>query len=170
MGRALEPIMLYDPKGSTARRNVDGRFDPRRALILDDLVIAALQPLDVLQIGCRGQVLDGDYRTAAVRELGSLQEAVSVIAQHQFDAIVLSSGVADSWPTAAYEELARLAGRTPLVVQTEHVGPMASLKRRHDRKQDVIVSTTKPSLLARFILAAILRSRALADDPGAQIA
>lgn len=169
-GHALEPMMLYHIEDSTARRSVDGRFDARRASILDDLVIEALQPLDVLQIGCRGQVLAGDYGTAAVRNVGSLQEAVSAIAQHQFDAIVLGSSVADAWPTAAYERIAALAGRTPVVVQTDYVAPMASLKQRHDREQDIIVATTSPSLLARLMLAGILRSRALAEDPGAHIA
>ena len=162
--------MLYSFEESTGGRSVDKRFEPRRASIHDDLVIEALQPLDILQIGCRGEVLDGDYGTAAVRRSGSLQEAVSVIAQHEFDAIVLGSGIADAWPTAAYEQIADLAGRTPIVVQTEHVGPMASVKKRHVREQDVIVSTPKASLLARLILAAILQSRALAEDPGAQIA
>ena len=115
-------MMLYSFEESTAGRSVDRRFEPRRASIHDDLVIEALQPLDILQIGCRGEVLDGDYGTAAVRRTGSLQEAVSVIAQHEFDAIVLGSGIADAWPTAAYEQIADLAGRTPIVVQTEHVG------------------------------------------------
>jgi hypothetical protein len=163
-------MMLYDFKASTVGRSVDRRFEPRRASIHDDLVIEALQPSQILQIGCRGEVLDGGDGIAAVRRIGSLQEAVSVIAQHEFDAIVLGSGIADAWPTAAYEQIADLAGRTPIVVQTDYLAPMASLKKRHVREQDVIVSTTKPSLLARLILAAILRSRALAEDPGAQIA
>jgi hypothetical protein len=167
-GRAVESIMLYHIEESTARRSVNGRFDPRSGRILDDLVIEALQPLDVLQIGCRGQLLGDEYATAVVRELGSLEEAVSVIAQHQFDAIVLGSGVADAWPTAAYDQVAKLAGPTPVVVHTEHVGPMANLKQRHERQQDVIVATAKPSLLARLILAAILRRRALAQEPSAQ--
>jgi hypothetical protein len=168
-GTCLEPMMLYHIEDSTARRSVEGRIDSRRAAIRDDLVIEALQPLDVLQIGCRGQVLDGDHGTAAVRKVGSLQEAISVIAQHEFDVIVLGSGVADAWPTAAYDQIATLAGRTPVVVQTDYVAPMASLKQRHDREHDIIVATTKPSLLARLMLAAILRSRAFAEDPGAQI-
>ena len=163
-------MMLYSVEESTAGRSVDRRFEPRRASIHDDLVIEALQPSHILEIGCRGEVLDGGDGIAAVRRIGSLQEAVSVIAQHEFDAIVLGSGIADAWPTAAYEQIADLAGRTPIVVQTDYLAPMASLKKRHVREQDVIVSTTKPSLLARLILAAILRSRALAEDPGAQIA
>lgn len=162
-------MMLYQIEGSTAQRSVEKPFDPRRA-ILDDLVIEALQPLDVLQIGRRGQPLDGDYETVAVRNAESLQEALSIIAQKEFDAIVLGSSVADAWPTAAYEQIAKLAGGTPVVVETEHVRPMANLKQRHDREQDIIVATTKPSLLPRLLLATVLRNRALAEDPGAQIA
>ena len=162
--------MLYDLKESKAGPSVDRRFKPRRASILDDLVLEALQPLDILQVGYRGEVLDGDDGIPASRRTGSLQEAVSVITQHELDAIVLRSGIADAWPTVAYEHIANLAGRTPIVVQTDYVAPMASLKQRHHREQDVIVSTTKPSLLARLILATILRSRALAEDPGAQSA
>lgn len=160
--------MLYQI--DVARPRADGRFGPRRAWIVDDLVIQALQPLDVLQIGCLGQVLDGHHGTAPVRKVTSLQEAVSVIAEHEFDAIVLGGSVADAWPTAVYEQIAALAGQTPVVVQTDYVPPMANLKKRHDREQDIIVATTSPSLLARLLLAAILRSRAIADDRGAQIA
>jgi hypothetical protein len=90
--------------------------------------------------------------------------------QHEFDAIVLGPSIADAWPTAAYEKIAELAGRTPVVVQTEHVTPMVSLKQRHDREEDIIVATTSPSLLTHLTLAAILRSRALAEGSGAQIA
>ena len=160
--------MLFDLKESTAGPSVDRRFEPRRAPILDDLVIEALQPLDILQIGYGGEVLNDDDGIPAGRRAGSLQEAVSVMAQHQLDAIVLGSGIADAWPTAAYEQIAGLAGRTPIVVRTDHLAPMASLKQRHLREQDVIVSSTKPSLLTRLILVAILRSRALAEDPGAR--
>jgi hypothetical protein len=163
-------MMLYHIEDSTPRRSVDGRPYPRRTSILDDLVIEALQPLDVLQIGCRGQVLDGDHGTAAVCKAGSLQEAISIMTQHEFDAIVLGPSIADAWPTAAYEKIAELAGRTPVVVQTEHVTPMVSLKQRHDREEDIIVATTSPSLLTHLTLAAILRSRALAEGSGAQIA
>ena len=168
-GPALGWIMLCHVEGSIARRRVDGRSDPRRASILDDLVIEALQPLAILQIGFQGQVLDGGYGAAAVRKVGSLHDAVSAIAQHEFDAIVLGSGVADAWPTVAYEQIAKLAGATPVLVQADFVGPMAGIKQRQDREQDVIVATVKSSLLARLILAVVLRSRALAEEPGTQI-
>jgi len=44
---------------SIARRDIGGQSDPRRALILDDLVIEALQPVRVLQVGVPGQLLQG---------------------------------------------------------------------------------------------------------------
>ena len=160
--------MLYHSDGAIARRQVGGRPDPRRASIFDDLVIEALQPVDILQIGISGQRLERGLG-AAVRRTGSLREAVTAIAQHEFDAIILGSGLADAWPTAAYERIAELAGSTPVLVQADAIGPMASIKQRQGREQDVIVATEKPSLLTRLILAAILRSRALAEEPGIQI-
>jgi len=160
--------MLYALDGAIARRQVGRRLDPRRTSILDDLVIEALQPLNLLQIGISEHLLELGLR-AAVRKVGSLREAVSTMAQQEFDAILLGSGLADAWPTAAYERIAELAGSTPVLVQADAIGPMASIKQRQGREQDVIVATEKPSLLTRLILAAILRSRALAEEPGTQI-
>ena len=161
--------MLCHFDQSIARRRVDGRSDRRRASILDDLVIEALQPLDILQIGVQGQVLDDRCGAAAVRKVRSLSEAVSAIAQHEFDAIVLGSDVADAWPTAAYEQIARLAGPTSILVQADFVGPMTTIKQRQHREQDVVVATVSPSLLRRLALSAILRNRALTEKPGTQI-
>jgi DNA-binding NarL/FixJ family response regulator len=161
--------MLFHLDGSTPRGCVGERSCPRRAPILDDLVIEALRPLEVLQIGRRGQVLEGDCGAAAVRQARSLHEAVGILAEHEFDAIVLGAGLADAWPTAAYEQIAKLAGRTPVLVQTDYIGPLISLKQQQARDQDIVVSTANPSLLARLILAAVLRRRALAEEPGAQI-
>lgn len=151
-----------------AGRQVGGPPEPRPTPISDDLVIEALQPLDILQIGMPEQLL-GRRLEAAVRKLGSLHEAVIAIAQHEFDAIVLGSSVTDAWPTAAYEQIARLAGPTPILVQADVTGLMAVIKQREDRERDVVVATSKPSLLARLMLAAILQSRALAGEPGTQI-
>ncbi len=152
--------------GSIAARRVDQRSDPRRTSILDDLVIEALRPMAVLQFGFPGQVLEG---AAAVRKVDSLQEAVSALAREEFDAIVLGSGVADAWPTAAYERIAEVAGSTPVLVQADFVGAMAGVKRRQAREQDVIVTRAKPCLLTRLILSAILRKRAIAEEPGTDI-
>ena len=160
--------MLCHFEGSIAKRGFGRQSVPQRALVLDDLVIEALQPLHLLQIGVPGQLLEGDYG-AAVRKVKSLDDAIGALAQHDFDAIVLGSSVADAWPTAAYEQIATLAGSTPVLVQVDSVGPMAGIKQRHDRKQDLIVATDTPSLLGRLVLSVILQSRALAEVPGTQI-
>ena len=160
--------MLYHLDEAIARRQVGGRPEPRRASMFDDLVIEALQPVDILQIGMPGQLLERSLG-AVVRRTGSLHEALSAMAEHEFDAILLGSGLADAWPTAAYERIAEVAGSRPVLVQVDAIWPMASIKQRQGREQDVIVATEKPSLLTRLILAAILRSRALAEEPGTQI-
>ena len=131
-------------------------------------MIEALQPLHVLEIGLPGQLLERGLG-AAVRNVGSLREALRAMAQHEFDAILVGSGLADAWPTAAYERIAELAGSTPVLVQAELVGPMAGIKQRQNRPHDVILAGAKPALLARLILASVLRSRALAEDPETEI-
>jgi hypothetical protein len=135
---------------------------------MDDLVIDALQPLSILQIGVPGQLLEGDCKGVVVRKVRSLDEAVCAVAEHEFDVIVLGSDV-DAWPTAAYEQLAEVAGSTAVLVKTDFVGPMAGIKQRQNREQDVIVATAEPSLLRRLALAAILRRRALAEEPATKI-
>ena len=159
--------MLCDVPRSIA--TIRGSADRRRVPVLDDLVIEALQPLSILQIGVPAQLLDGACGDVAVRRVRSLHEAVGAIAQHEFDAIVLRSGAVDAWPTAAYEQVAMLAGATPIVVQTDFVGPMTSIKQQQDRNQDILVATPKASLLGRLVLTAILRNRALAEEPGTEI-
>jgi hypothetical protein len=143
--------------------------DQRPASIIDELVIDALQPLSILQIGVPRQLLDSDCRGVVVRKVRSLDEAVCAHPQHEFDAIVLGLDVADAWPAAAYEQLAELAGSTAVLVQTDFLGPMVGIKHRQNREQDVIVATAEPSLLRRLALAAILRSRALAEEPATQV-
>jgi hypothetical protein len=77
--------------------------------------------------------------------------------------------VVDAWPTAAYERIAELAVSTVVLVQTDCIGPMAGIKERHKREQDVIVANAEASLVRRLALAAILRSRALAEEPATKI-
>jgi hypothetical protein len=164
VGTCPEVIMLCHFESSIAKRGVGGQSAPRRALILEDLVIEALQPLHILQLGVPGRLLE-----AAVREVRSLDEAIGALARHDFDAIVLGSSVADAWPTAAYDHIAKLAGSTPVLVQADFIGPMTGIKQQHDRKQDIIVASLRPSLLGRLLLSAILRRRALAENRGTQI-
>jgi len=158
--------MLCHFDQSIATHGLGGQSDQRRASILDDLVIEALQPFSILQIGVPGQLLDSDCGGAAVRKVRSLGEAVCAVAQHEFDAIVLGSGVLDVGRQP--EPMAELAGSTPVLVQTDFVGPMAGIKQQQSREQDVIVATAKPSILSRLALTAILRRRALAEEPGTQ--
>jgi hypothetical protein len=142
------------------------RFGPgaRHASILDDLVIRALQPLSILQIGVRGQLLD-EWGEIAVHKARSLDEAACAVARHEFDAVVLGADVGDAWTTAAYERIAELAGPTPVVVQAGFVEPMARIKQQQIRDGDIIVATANPHLLGRLALTAILRRRALAEEP-----
>jgi hypothetical protein len=147
-----------------------GRFGTRGAAISDELLIKALQPLSILQIGRQQPLLDRGGRAVASTNARTLEHGSYLLDRHEFDAIVLGSDIADGWPTVAYERLAEVAGSTPVLVQADVIGPMAVIKQRHDRSQDVIVAATAgPFLLKRLILAAILRSRALAADPGTQI-
>ena len=123
----------------------------------------------LLQIGMTCRLLDNDYGAVVVRSVRSLDEAIGALAQYEFDAIVLGSTAVDAWPTAAYEQIARLAGATPVLVRADFIRPMTVIKRQHDRQQDIIVATAKTSVLGRLALTAILRHRALAEEPGAQI-
>ena len=136
--------------------------------ISDELLIKALQPLRILQIGTQQPLLDSGHRAVASAS-ATLEHGLCLLDRHEFDAIVLGSDIADGWPAVAYERLAEVAGSMPVLVQADVIGPMAVIKQRHDRAQDVIVAATAgPSLLERLILAAILRSRALAADPSTQ--
>ena len=167
-GYHKDMIMLCHVDHSTARHRVGGKPDPRRTSIADDLVIVALQPLRILQIGVPGQLLDG-RGDVAVWRIRSLDEGLGALAKHEFDAIVLGADVVDAWPTAAYERIAELAGATPVVVQADFIEPMASIKQQQLREHDIVVATAKSSLLGRMALTAILRNRALAQEPGTEI-
>ena len=59
--------MLCHFEGSIAKRGVGEQSVPRRALVLDDLVIEALQPFHILQIGVPGQLLDRGYGAGFAR-------------------------------------------------------------------------------------------------------
>jgi hypothetical protein len=150
------------------RCGVDAQPKSWHASILDDLVIRALQPLSILQIGVRGQLLD-KWGEVAVRKARSLDEAVCAVVRHEFDAIVLGAHVGDAWPTAAYERIAELAGPTPVVVQAGFVEPMVRIKQQQIREGDTIAATANPDLLGRLALTAILRSRSLAEEPKTEI-
>jgi DNA-binding NarL/FixJ family response regulator len=138
--------------------------------ISDELLIKALQPLSVLQIGSQRKLLGGCRGQVTVREVRSLDQALGLLAADEFDAIILGPDLADAWPTSVYEHVAKAAGSTPVVVKADPVEPMIMVKRRQDRADDVIVSSAAPPLLLeRMTLAAVLRNRALAASPATQI-
>jgi hypothetical protein len=152
------------------RSSVAGRLNVPKGSISDELLIKALQPLSILQIGLQPQRLGGCRGQVTIREVGSLDQALGLLAADEFDAIILEPDLADAWPTAAYERIAEAAGSTPVVVKADPVEPMIMVKRRWDRAEDVIVSDAAPPLLLeRIILAAVLRNRALAASPATQI-
>jgi DNA-binding NarL/FixJ family response regulator len=152
------------------RSSVAGRLNVPKGSISDELLIKALQPLSILQIGLQPQRLGGCRGQVTIREVGSLDQALGLLAADEFDAIILEPDLADAWPTAAYERVAEAAGSTPVVVKADPVEPMIMVKRRWDRADDVIVSNAAPPLLLeRIILAAVLRNRALAASPATQI-
>jgi hypothetical protein len=152
------------------RSSVAGRLNVPKGSISDELLIKALQPLSILQIGLQPQRLGGGRGQLTVRKVRSLAQALGLLAEEEFDAIILEPDLADAWPTAAYERVAEAAGSTPVVVKADPVEPMIMVKRRWDRADDVIVSNAAPPLLLeRIILAAVLRNRALAASPATQI-
>jgi hypothetical protein len=147
-----------------------GRLSVRNASTSDELLIRALQPMSLLQIGMQHQLL-GRCSGVATREARALDEISRLLEEEDFNAVVLGPDLADAWPTAAYERVAEVAGPIPIIVYTDSVEAMAMVKRRQERSEDVIVATdTKPRLLEHLLLAAILRNRALVASPGARIA
>jgi hypothetical protein len=164
------PRVLTDFRHSISKRESSGPSALPRASILDDLLIETLRPVSLLQIGITWQLPDCEYGAVAVRNVRSLDEAIAALAQDEFDAIILGSALVDAWPTAAYEQITKLAGASPVLVQTDFIGPMADIKQQQDRERDIIVTNVKPSVLGRLALTAILRTRALAEEPGTQIA
>ena len=152
------------------RSSVAGRLNVPKGSISDELLIKALQPLSILQIGLQPQRLGGGRGQLTVRKVRSLEQALGLLAEEEFDAIILEPDLADAWPTAAYERVAEAAGSSPVVVKADPVEPMIMVKRRWDRADDVIVSNAAPPLLLeRIILAAVLRNRALAASPATQL-
>jgi hypothetical protein len=126
--------MLYLIDRPSAHEAIRRRVYPPRARIRDELVLEALQPIAVLELGCPGQMLDRGDWAGAVRSEGSLQTARGLMARDEFDAIVLGSHLEDAWPTVAYDAIATLAGPTPVLVQTDQVEPMVGIKQRHGRE------------------------------------
>jgi hypothetical protein len=145
------------------RTSVAGRLGLPKGSVSDELLIRALQPLSLLQIGMPQELFAGWRGQAVVRIVRSLEHALGLSAGEEFDAIILGPELSDAWPTTAYERLAEAAGSTPVVVAAGQEEPMLTVRQRQDRAHDEIISSAAPSLvLERIVLAAVLRNRAFA--------
>jgi hypothetical protein len=145
------------------RPSVAGRLEVPKGSVSDELLIRALLPLSLLQIGLQQQLFGGCRGQVMVRRVRSLEQALGHLGAEEFDAIVLGPDLPDAWPASAYERLAESADGTPVVVEADSVEPMIMVKRRQDRANDEIISSAAPILmLERITLAAVLRHRTLA--------
>ena len=145
------------------RTSVAGRLEVPKGSVSDELLIRALQPLSLVQIGLQQQLFAGFRDQVKVRRIRSLEQALDLLAAEEFDAIVLGPDLPDAWPTTAYERLAESADTTPVVVEADSVAPMITVKQRQNRTDDTIVSSAAPILVVeRITLAAVLRHRTLA--------
>ena len=153
---------LHDHQ-SLGRTSVAGRSEVPKGSVSDELLVRALQPLSLLQIGLQQRLFPGFRGQVRVCRIRSLEQALDFLAAEEFDAIVLGPDVPDAWRTSAYERLAESAGSTPVVVEADSVKPMITVKQRQDRADDTIVSSAAPILVVeRIILAAVIRHRTLA--------
>ena len=139
------------------------RPDAPHGSVADEFLIRALQPLSLLQIGLQQQLWGGCPGQVVVRRVRALEQAVRLLAEEEFDAIILGPDLSDAWPTSAYESLTEAADSIPVVVKADPVEPMIVAKQRQDRADDMIVSSAVPiRVLERITLAAVLRHRAIA--------
>jgi hypothetical protein len=144
------------------RHSVAGRLEVWNGSVSDELLIRALQPLSLLQIGIPQQLFSG-CRGVVARIVRSLDHALGLLAGEEFDAVILGPELTDAWPTTAYERLAEAAGSTPVVVAAGQEERMLTVRQRQDRAHDEIISSAAPSrVLERIVLAAVLRNRAFA--------
>jgi hypothetical protein len=132
------------------------------------MLVGALCPLSILQIGS-GRLFRDPDEGVLVADEGSLGGALNILNDKDFDTIVLGRGLRDAWPPTAYERLAEIAGSTPIVAWTDSVEQLTRLKVQHGRMQDLIVAAAaSSSVVEQLTLAATIRRRALAAEPGLQ--
>jgi hypothetical protein len=149
--------------------SVAGQLEVPSGSVSDELLIRALRPVSLLQIGVQQELFSGCRGEVSVRIVRSLEHAFAMLAVEEFDVIILGPELTDAWPTTAYERLAGAVGCTPVVVAAEQAEPIQMVRRRQDRANDEIISSPAPTVvLERIALAAVLRNRALAAL-GAQI-
>jgi DNA-binding NtrC family response regulator len=154
------PALLHHQRSAAS---VAGRLKLPSGSISDELLIRALQPVSILQIGVQQELFSSCRGKVAVRIVRSLEHALCLLASEEFHVIVLGPELTDAWPTAAYEDLAAAVGSIPVVVAAEQAGPIQMVRQRQDRAYDEIISSAAPAeVLERIVLAAVLRNRALA--------
>ena len=135
-----------------------------------EMLVGALRPLTILQIGSGERLFYGANEGVVVVTKGSLAEALATISPGAFDAIILGRGLRDAWSSTAYERVAEVAGSTPIVALTESVEQLTTLKAQRERVHDVVVTAAaSSSVLEQLALAATIRRRALAANPQLKI-
>jgi CheY-like chemotaxis protein len=133
------------------------------------MIVGALCPLSILQIGSGKRLFHDADEGLLVAAEGALGDALDILGREEFDAIVLGRGLPDGWPPTAYERLAEMAGSTPIIAWTDSVEQLTRLKTQHGRMQDLIVAAAaSSSVVEQLTLAATIRRRALAAEPGLQ--
>lgn len=146
-----------------SRHGVAGRLEARNGSVSDELLIRALRPFSLLQIGLQQQLFLGCRGDVVVRIVRSLERALGLLAGEEFDAIILGPELTDAWPTTAYERLAEAAGSMPVIVAAGQEEPIVMVRQQQDRAHDENISSAATSLvLERIVLAAVLRNRAFA--------
>lgn len=156
-------MQALQPHQWLGRPGVPGRLGVPNRSVSDELLIRALEPLSLLQIGLQQELFRGCCGEVAVRIVRSLEHALGLLAEEEFDVVILGPGLTDAWPTTAYERLTEAVGGTPVVVAAEQAEPIQMVRRLQDRARDEIISSAAPTVvLERIALAAVLRNRTLA--------
>ena len=140
--------------------SVAGQLEVPSGSVSNELLIRALHPLSVLQIGLPRELFSGCRGEVSVRIVRSLKRALDLLAAEEFDVIILGPELPDAWPTTAYERLAEAVGCISFVVAADQGEPIEMVRRRQDRAHDEIISSAIPTVvLERIALAAVLRNR-----------
>jgi hypothetical protein len=134
-----------------------------------EVLVGALRPLRILQIGSGKRLFREVNEGVVLADNGSLGDALDTLSREDFDVVVLGGGLRDAWSPAAYERLIEITGSTPIVAWTDSVEQLIRLKVQHGRAHDLIVAAAaSSSIVEHLTLAATIRRRALATDPGLQ--
>ena len=141
----------------------DGRRRVPNGSLSRALLVKALGPFSLLQIGFQPQLFCERPAEVAARVVTTLRQALDLLASEEFDVIVLGRDITDAWPTTVYQSLAEAVRSTPVIVAADRADTMLMVRRRLERNQDEIISPAVPTIVLELIaLAAVLRHRALA--------